>query len=301
MRGLHKQKQPTHIDKRQIEQKGVILPIQRLPLRFLPGRHVLGRAGDGMRFLRNRPYEPLEDNPRDIDKFSPIHSLTVNECEHEAQADILVLADVSASMSYPQKSILRNTVILQLIYSLWRAGDRVRVALFAHDVIQEIREANLRSEMEQFQHAISDLPLYPSTNLKKVLESCQSQYDTGTVSQVLVVSDFISSETLDNSSEIPANIVRRLHGNLVPIIITFNLDENPQGLVKVWDPETNRQGVVMLSRSRLVQINEAERVRVGNLHKYMRSANLDSVAIGEQRQIFPSLLNLSRIRERRRH
>ena len=84
----------TEFDRRDIEEKGVILPVQRLPLRFLPGRHLLGRAGDGMRFLRSRPFDPLEDNPRDIDKFSPRHALTVNEWEHETQAEMLVLADV---------------------------------------------------------------------------------------------------------------------------------------------------------------------------------------------------------------
>ena len=91
MHGLKANRRSMHIDRRQLEEKGVILPIKRLPIRFLPGRHLLGRAGDGMRFLRSRPYDPLEDNPRDIDKFSPKFDLTVNEWEHETQAELLRL------------------------------------------------------------------------------------------------------------------------------------------------------------------------------------------------------------------
>ena len=64
----------TILDKRRLQALGVLLPIKLKSLTFLPGRHPLGRAGEGMRFLRSRPYEPGEDNPRNIDKFSPTGS-----------------------------------------------------------------------------------------------------------------------------------------------------------------------------------------------------------------------------------
>jgi uncharacterized protein (DUF58 family) len=287
------------LDRRHIEEKGVILPIKQLPISFMPGRHQLGRAGDGMRFLRSRPYEPLEDNPRHIDKFSPKHALTVNEYEHETQAEVLILADVSASMAYPAKTKIRDAVVQQLIYSLWRAGDRVRVALFADDVIEEIHKANLRTEMDEYNRAVSNLPLRPYTNIEKVLEPYQAQYNKGKISLIILVSDFIDSYT-SNASFLPVGLLRHMQGDLISVVVTFNLGEESQGVGKVWDPERNREGIVMLSRKRRSQINQAEKTRVDQVCRAMRDTSVDSIAIAEQRQIYPQLVNLARTREHRR-
>lgn len=99
---LTKQDESTEaiLDKRKLQTLGVLLPIRLNALSFFSGRHALGRAGEGMRFLRTRPFEPGEDNPRDIDKFSPPGEVWVNEWEAEAQASVLMFADVSASMSF---------------------------------------------------------------------------------------------------------------------------------------------------------------------------------------------------------
>jgi uncharacterized protein (DUF58 family) len=299
MPGLERPAKVSPFDRRHFEEKGVVLPIKRLAIRFMPGRHQLGRAGDGMRFLRNRPYEILEDNPRDIDKFSPQHALMVNEWEHETQAEVLILADVSASMAYPAKSSLRDAVILQLIYSLWRSGDRVRVALFAHDVIHEIHKANLRAEMNEYQRAVAELALLPETDIKKVLEPYVTQYDKGRISLIILVSDFIDSDTA-NGPVIPIELLRRLQGDLISVVVTFNLGEEAQGVGKVWDPERNREGIVMLSRNRRSRINHAEQERVDQVCRAMRDAYVDSIAIREQRQIYPQLLSLARTREHRR-
>lgn len=299
MRGLDLLGKAFRFDRRHIEEKGVVLPVKRLPINFLPGRHQLGRAGDGMRFLRNRPFDPLEDNPRHIDKFSPLHALTVNEYEHETQAEVLILADVSASMAYPAKSKLRDAIVLQLIYSLWRAGDRVRVALFADTIITEVRQANLRAEMDEYQRAVLNLPLYRTATPEKVLEPFVVQYNKGQISLIILVSDFIST---DNSGEIilPADITRRLQADLISVVVTFSLGEESQGVGKVWDPERNREGMVMLSRKRRSQINLAEQTRVEEICRKMRDAYVDSIAIGEQRQIYPRLVSLARTRDHRR-
>ena len=299
MPGHEQLRNVLRFDRRHIEEKGVVLPIKQLPIRFMPGRHQLGRAGDGMRFLRNRPYEPLEDNPRHIDKFSPQHALTVNEWEHETQAEVLVLADVSASMAFPAKARLRDAAVLQLIYSLWRAGDRVRVALFAHDVIEEIHKANLRTEMDEYQRAVSDLPLLPETNIDKVLQPYLAQYNKGGISLIILVSDFIDSDT-NNGPVLPIELLRRLQGDLISVVVTFNLGEESQGVGKVWDPERNREGIVMLSRNRRSRINQAEQTRVNQVCRSMRDAYVDSIAIAEPRQIYPQLVSLARTREHRR-
>ena len=134
------------LDKRRLQALGVLLPIRLHVLSFLPGRHPLGRAGDGMRFLRTRPYEPGQDNPRDIDKFSPPGEYWINEWESEAQATIRVCGDVSGSMSFGPKAAVRNLVLLQLTYSMWRSSDRVRSVLFSAASGELIAEKNLKSQ-----------------------------------------------------------------------------------------------------------------------------------------------------------
>ena len=118
------------LDKRHLQQLGVLLPIRLSALSFFSGRHPLGRAGEGMRFLRTRPYESGQDNPRDIDKFSPPGEYWINEWEAEAQAVVMIYADVSASMQFGPKASLLRLTLLQLTYSLWRASDRVRTSLY---------------------------------------------------------------------------------------------------------------------------------------------------------------------------
>jgi uncharacterized protein (DUF58 family) len=299
MHGLKKSRSSINIDKRQLEEKGVILPIKRLPIRFLPGRHLLGRAGDGMRFLRSRPFDSLEDNPRDIDKFSPKFDLTVNEWEHETQAEILLLVDASASMSFPLKQNLRDAVVLQLIYSLWRAGDRVRVALFADDTIDVIHEPNLQTEMEQYQRAVSNLPFIAETDFEKTLDSWLPHYTGGKISLIIMVSDFIEP-AVSGSITLPIANLRRLQGDLINIVISFNLGEDLQGVGKFWDPERNREGIIMMSRRRRERINNAEKGRVDTFCREMRDVNVDTIAISELRQVYPSLFTLARTREHRR-
>lgn len=299
MHGLKKGRASLHIDRRQLEEKGVILPIKRLPIRFLPGRHLLGRAGDGMRFLRSRPYDPLEDNPRDIDKFSPKFDLTVNEWEHETQAEVLLLVDVSASMSYPLKQVLRDAVVLQLIYSLWRAGDRVRVALFADEIVDVIHEPNLRTEMEEYQRAISGLPFITETNFTKALNAWLPHYSAGQISLIIMVSDFIDP-AVAGSTTLPIANLRHLRGDLINVVITFRLGDDLQGVGKVWDPERNREGIIMMSQKRRDRINAAEKDRVETFCREMRDANIDTIDISEPRQVYPRLLTLARTREHRR-
>ena len=49
------------LDKRKLQSLGVLLPIRLSALSFFSGRHPLGRAGEGMRFLRTRPFESRQD------------------------------------------------------------------------------------------------------------------------------------------------------------------------------------------------------------------------------------------------
>ncbi|MDH3554156.1 MAG: hypothetical protein OER22_16210, partial [Gammaproteobacteria bacterium] len=211
------------LDKRRLQALGVLLPISLHALSFLPGRHPLGRAGDGMRFLRSRPYEPGHDNPRDIDKFSPADEYWVNEWEKEAQAVIRIYGDVSNSMNFEPHAAVRNLTLLQLTYSLWRASDRVRVVLFSSDETEEFVEPNLKSQLECLARALSAKPARPGKDAYDMLESVAMSARPVRDDLAFIVSDFcpVAMSDAGKSRQQWRDILRRLSFDVVPVLISF--------------------------------------------------------------------------------
>lgn len=281
---------------------GVLLPIQFSPVKMLPGRHPLGHPGDGMRLLRTRAYVPGEDNPRDIDKFSPPGELRVMEWEDEAQASIMLLADHSASMLMRQKYGLRNACILQLTYSLWRAGDRVGTTLFDDALQPPLRSANLRVQMDRLAAALTVRANGTGMDAAQALDLYLSEYRHFQSNLVFVISDFVAAG--ENGVRLSAGWqrpLRQLGRNLVPVIVSFKLEERHHGMVKLWDPERRRLRLTMLTAERLRRINQHERMRVQALGHEFRSAGLDYLLIDEPQQIYPELARLARVRRLRKH
>lgn len=288
----------------QLQDLGVLLPIRLHPLTFLPGRHPLGRPGGGMRFLRTRPYEPGEDSPRDIDKFSSPDAPRVNEWEAEVRASILLLGDVSASMADPLKSSLRNTVMLQLLYSLWRAGDRVKVGLFGPHMLKIIAEPNLKTQFEAVLHALGNAPRPMGTEIVGTLiEHLRGQRKHENL--IFVISDF--SPVVENDQPGPSAPARPLtapdlrsaRNIIIPVVTTFQLPLGLAGLVKVRDAERGEVRLIQFSRKRISQINKAERRRVEELERDFRDLGCDYLILKDARSAYPQLARLARIRRRR--
>lgn len=280
---------------------GVLVPIRLSPLKLLPGRHPLGRAGNGMRFLRTRPFLPGEDNPRDIDKFSPPGERRVIDWEDEAQAAITLLADVSASMALPQKTALRNATLLQLTYSLWRAGDRVRTTLFGASLHREIRQANLKTQMERLGEALAETKAPAETDIPAVLQQHLKLDRRRQSDIVFLVSDFVSSR--EGGAGLDAEwrpVLNRLQRNLIPVVITFEIPAGLRGMLKVWDPERRSRRVTWFSGDRVRRINREEKRRVDSLLNGFRAAGLDYLVVSSQRQIYPQLVQLARQRRHRK-
>ncbi len=166
---------PAIIGRQALHALGVLVPVRFNPVKVMPGRHPLACAGDGMRLLRTRPYIAGEDNPRDIDKYSPPDEPSVVEWENEAQASIMLLADVSASMALPHKAALRNACLLQLTYSMWRAGDRVATTLFDHVLHEQIRAPNLKTQMERLVATLTGSHAGGTTDVTSVLRQYLGQ------------------------------------------------------------------------------------------------------------------------------
>lgn len=290
------------LDKRRLQAIGVLLPVRMDALSFLPGRHPLGRAGEGMRFLRNRPFEPGEDNPRDIDKFSTPDKLWVNEWEAEVQASINLFCDISASMSFPPKLAVRNLALLQLTYSLWRACDLVRTVFYSKDKQEEFAERNLKTQLEKLSYRMADERWAEGVDVLEAIE--QSGLSTrGNKNDIaFIVSDF---SPVSNSAEMATtsrwhSLMRKIPGDLVPVIISFKLSREVIGAIKLWDPERQTQRLTLLTPSRVDRINEKERQRVERLEAFFRKLGLDYLILRQERDVYPQLARLTGLRRRRK-
>jgi uncharacterized protein (DUF58 family) len=289
------------IDRDALHALGVLVPIRFNPIKMLPGRHPLSRAGDGMRLLRTRTFVPGEDNPRDIDKFSPPGNLQVVEWEDEAQASITLLVDQSASMNSPLKAPVRNTCIVQLIYSLWRAGDRVGLALFDTEVRDRIRAANLRVQMQQTVQALRTQHPKSKTDVSSALNAFVQQDRRRHSNLLFVVSDFVTANGDAFNPEVEwRDAINQSQRNIVPVIVSFVLASETEGLIKVCDSERPTQCLTRFSREKVRRINLEERARVTSLVRRFRAARLDCMSVVHQRDIYPQLAALARVRRRRK-
>lgn len=287
------------VDRQTLQSLGVLVPIRLNPLKVSPGRHPLGRAGDGMRLLRTRPYIAGEDNPRDIDKFSPPNAPHVVEWEDEAQASIVLFADISASMAWPQKAALRNASLLQLTYSMWRAGDRVSTVLFDSAPREHIRAANLKTQMNGLSVALQRTQPTPATNIASVVTNHANQASRQRSSLAFVVSDFVENHDYDLATTWRP-IINSLQRNVIPVIVTFSISDSMRGLSKLRDAENSKRRLTWLSPQRIYTTNKQEHRRVATLIRFFRSSGLDCMVIKTQHEIYPQLATLARTRRQRK-
>lgn len=293
---------PSVIDRDALLALGVLMPIKLSPLKFLPGRHPLGRAGSGLRYLRTRQFQQGEDNPRDIDKFSPPGDRQVIEWEEEAQSSITILADTSSSMDIPFKSSLRNASIMQLTYSLWRAGDVVKTILFSSELHNEIKAANLKTQMDRLSGSLSNIVVHNETDISTVLKNYMHKVSRNVPDLIFLVSDFVSMQNKNFQLDAKwQQVVNRLRHNLIPVIISFEVGSGVGGMLKVWDPERQTRRLTWFSSSRVRKINLEEKQRVEALKNTFRSVGMDCMVINNQRNIYPQLAQLARIRRRRKN
>lgn len=290
------------LDKRTLEAIGVLLPIRLASVAFQPGRHPLGRAGEGMRFLRSRPYDPTSDNPRDIDKFSPINEYWINEWEFEAQAAVALYCDVAESMNFPPIAAIRNSAVLQFTYSLWRASDRVRTSFFALGLLEEFAKPNLRSQLGSLATAFAGSPTGPRMPILDVL----ANLGVGHVGQArplsLIISDFQGFPDPDASESVRTlhEASRNMRGDFVPVIVSFELEREQRGLASLRDPDDGKTRTALLTPSRIDRINAAERERTDKLHVLFRRIGVDCLTLRSEHDVFPALVKLATLRRRRR-
>jgi uncharacterized protein (DUF58 family) len=281
---------------------GVLLPISMKILSFLPGRHTLGRAGEGMRFLRTRPFEPGEDNPRDIDKFSDHAKPWINEWESEGMASINLMCDMSGSMAFGPKAGVRNLAMLQLTYSLWRACDRVRTVLYNFHGREVFEERNLKAQMEKLGQRMGHGGWGKGMDSLEAIKTYAMGKRGNRNDVTFIISDFAPVVESDGLGDLQEwrNVVRRHPGDIVPVIVSFDLAGGQQGTVKLWDPERQVQRLTLLTPSRVARINAQEKARVEKVKGFFRKLGLDYLVLRQERDVYPQLARLTGLRRRRR-
>lgn len=275
---------------------GVLVPLRFHPLKLRPGRHALGVAGDGMRPLRSRAYIPGDDNPRDIDKFSPPGDRNVIEWEDEAQASVSLLVDFSGSMSSPMLAPLRNLCVMQLTYSLTRAGDRVSMAVFDEHLRTEVRAANPAQQLRQTAAMLRDRGTSRgATDLGTALEEFERRYARNPPHLLFIVSDFIGFD--------PARIrsmKTAYQRNVVPLVVTYEVPQSVRGAMKLADAEAPSRRLAWFGRGRVADVNREETQRVDGICRKFRASGLDCIVVRRQEDVYPQLLQLARFRRGRR-
>jgi Mg-chelatase subunit ChlD len=214
----------------------------------------------------------------------------------------MLLADISASMASPDKAALRNTCLLQLSYSFWRAGDRVATTFFDEALYAPIRETNLRMQMQRVAAALHATKGAAATDVSFALREYLRQGRQRYSDLLFLVSDFVSSNEHELDPEIEWRpVLNEMQRNIVPVIVSFEIPERSGGVMKLWDPERRCRRLVRLSKDRIRSINEKERARISTLAGRFRSAGLDTMILSNQRQIYPQLAKLARTRRLRKH
>ncbi len=224
-----------------------LIRLARVADRLLSGRpkitpgnrpHKL-RAGHGIEFLDHRAFMP-GDNPRDIDWRATARSRNpqIRRFRNETSSDWFICLDRSASMSLGngRKWALAVQLTAALAYLLIHLDNRVGLLTFS-DRVDGFKP------LGRGHHAYAALlRLLESTHPRTsgggtLLNGCASQLQSG--SQIIVISDFLTADSLQPGLKLLAGIGEDLHAVQV-------LDENetllPQsGALSLRDIETNEK------------------------------------------------------------
>jgi len=205
-------------------------------------------------------------------------------------------------MSFPPKLAVRNLALLQLTYLLWRACDLVRTVFYSKDKQEEFAERNLKTQLEKLSYRMADERWAEGVDVLETIE--QSGLTTrGNKNDIaFIVSDF---SPISNSAEMAPtsrwhSLMRKIPGDLVPVIISFKLSREIIGAIKLWDPERQTQRLTLLTPSRVDRINEKERQRVERLEAFFRKLGLDYLLLRQERDVYPQLARLTGLRRRRK-
>jgi uncharacterized protein (DUF58 family) len=132
---------------------------------FIQGLHRAPNLGSSTDFAEHRPYMPGDDTRRvDWRLFARTDRYYVKEFEADTNTNLVVLLDVSRSMSYGNKLSYACTLAACLTYFSSRQRDRVGLVTFADRVMEFVPPSakHLRLVLHAIDHAERSVPDKPS-------------------------------------------------------------------------------------------------------------------------------------------
>jgi hypothetical protein len=173
--------------------------------------------------------------------------------------------------------------------------------LFDTELRQQIRAANLRSQMQQSIAALQSPAAASGTDVSAALNTFVRQDRRRHSNLLFVISDFLTADGSELQPETDwRDAIMEIQQNIVPVIISFQLPASIEGLMKLNDAERPARRLTWFTRDRIRRINREEKARVKSLIRHFRSVGLDCMPLFDQRDIYPQLVHLARVRRRRK-
>jgi len=160
---------------------------------FIQGLHRAPNLGASTDFAEHRPYMPGDDVRRlDWRLYARTDRYYMKEFEADTNTNLVLLLDVSRSMSYGQKLPYACTLAACLAYFSSLQRDRVGLATFANGVVDYVPPSakHLRLVLHSLDHAERGVPPNPAPIVMRYKQVFQRLSDTvRRRSMVAIISD----------------------------------------------------------------------------------------------------------------
>ncbi len=269
----------------------------------LAGEYRTAFRGRGLEFAELRPYRPGDD-VRAIDwrATARLHTPVVRRFAEEREQAIMILVDISGSMSYASSGVSLRDRAIEITGTLGLAAaatnDLVGLAAFSTDVVLTVPPAKGSNHVRRMLRDLLTLPAEGRTELVRTLRYAGRVMRKRSV--VIVISDFVATHPDHVWEPALAQLARR---HVVVAICLRDrresalVDYSSAGFVH-WGG-TERGDTLLADRSiatRQQQALEAERRRIPNT---LRQCGCDAVCIDDGNDWLPILIGLFRQRRSR--
>ncbi|MDD4008743.1 MAG: DUF58 domain-containing protein [Fermentimonas sp.] len=257
--------------------------------------------GRGMAFSEVREYQ-FGDDLRDIDwnVTARYNKPFVKIFEEERELTVMLMIDVSESLGFGSKSVLKRDMVAEisatLAFSAIQNNDKIGVIFFSDKVEKFIPPKKGKKHILFIIREILGFePESTGTDLNMVI-----RYMTNAIKKkctAFLISDFIDSEDYNKALQIANN-----KHDIVAIQVYDELSTNLQsvGLMKVRDPETGGEKWIDTSSRK---VRNAYRTWWENMQNNknlaFRQSGVDNISVSTESDYVKSLLQL--FQQRRKH
>ncbi|MBT8100541.1 MAG: hypothetical protein KJO82_12360, partial [Gammaproteobacteria bacterium] len=167
---------------------------------------------------------------------------------------------------------------------------------------ERIAKRNLKGQLEETIRSLRQTDLAAGVDALDLLGEHARRQQSTTDNLIFLISDFYSTSAgaLASNTGSWQSLLRDLHCDVVPVIISFELARRQHGSIRLWDAEQQRHRLTLLTPSRIAAINETERQRVELLQHLFRQLGLDHLILTDEHDVYPELSRLARWRRRQR-